>query len=331
MSNLFSGISGRFRGGGKNGGSKSPGLGASPTSPTGTSHNVSSSSSLAPRMPPLPNSPSLAHTLSMNESSSSISNGDALSTYNLPRPKPLWLNDAYAKHIVKGNFMTLSARPKTVEQGEWIAHQGDNHSFTWLNSRKEPVEVPAHEYISLMQRWISGKIDNTSIFPTDPAGVSFAHNTSGPEIAPTTYASGGLNTPGANTPIPAGPTNLNTSLSQLSGPGDWVGKSSGFPIEFFDVCQTIFRQMFRVYSHLYWAHFIDPFYHLNLEKPMNSCFSHFVLTATEIDMLKPHELEPMQPLIDLWAANGTFPKESKAYACANLKAGERLLSLAGVN
>ncbi|KAK6586217.1 hypothetical protein PZA11_001274 [Diplocarpon coronariae] len=367
MSNLFSGISGRFRGGGKNGGTKSPGPGASPTSPTGTSQNGSSSSSLAPRMPPLPNSPSLAQTLSMNESSSSISSGDALSIYNLPRPKPMWLNDAYSKHIVKGNFMTLSARPKTVEQGEWIAHQvaehyrnlwnfvrvvhdkdedgtsicnsqtcprmsaGTNHSFTWLNSRKEPVEVPAHEYISLMQRWISGKVDNTSIFPTDPAGVSFAHNTGIPEIASATYASGGLNTPGANTPIPAGPTNLNTSLSQLSGPGDWIGKSSGFPIEFFEVCQTIFRQMFRVYSHLYWAHFIDPFYHLNLEKPMNSCFSHFVLTATEIDMLKPHELEPMQPLIDLWAANGTFPKESKAYACANLKAGERLLSLAGVN
>lgn len=61
----------------------------------------------------------------MNDSSSSLPNsGDALSCYNLPRPKPLWLNDSYAKHIVKGNFMTLSARPKTVEQGEWIAHQG---------------------------------------------------------------------------------------------------------------------------------------------------------------------------------------------------------------
>jgi hypothetical protein len=182
-----------------------------------------------------------------------------------------------------------------------------------------------------MQRWISGKIDNTNIFPTDPAGVSFAHNTGIPEIASATYASGGLNTPGSNTPIPAGPTTLTTSLSQLAGPGDWVGKSSGFPIEFVDVCQTIFRQMFRVYSHLYWAHFIDPFYHLSLEKPMNSCFSHFVLTATEIDMLKPHELEPMQPLIDLWAANGTFPKESKAYACANLKAGERLLAISGAS
>jgi hypothetical protein len=49
---------------------------------------------------------------------------DALEQYHLPRPMPLWLNPNYAKHIVKGNFMTLSARPKTVEQGEWIAHQG---------------------------------------------------------------------------------------------------------------------------------------------------------------------------------------------------------------
>lgn len=36
----------------------------------------------------------------------------------------MWLNPAYAKHIVKGNFMTLSARPKSVDQGEWVAHQG---------------------------------------------------------------------------------------------------------------------------------------------------------------------------------------------------------------
>jgi hypothetical protein len=180
-----------------------------------------------------------------------------------------------------------------------------------------------------MQRWISGKIDNTALFPTDPAGVSFAQNPSGPAIASATYASGGLDTPGSNTPIPTGPTTLNASLSQLAGAGEWIGKSSGFPQEFEDVCQTIFRQMFRVYAHLYWAHFIEPYYHLSLEKPLNSCFSHFILTATEIDMLKPQELEPMQPLIDLWAANGTFPKESKAYACANLRAGERLLQLAG--
>lgn len=181
-----------------------------------------------------------------------------------------------------------------------------------------------------MQRWISSKIDNNDIFPTDPVGVSFANNPNNPAISnmvAATFASGGLNTPGSNTPIPAGPTTLNAPLSELSGPGDWVGKSSGFPQDFFDVCQTIFRQMFRVYAHLYWAHFVDPYYHLNLEKPLNSCFSHFVLTATEISMLKPSELEPMQPLIDLWAANGTFPKESRAYACANIAAGEKLMKL----
>ncbi|KAI9644666.1 hypothetical protein NHQ30_006690 [Ciborinia camelliae] len=360
--------SGRFRGSGKNSGAKSPGglNGVSPTSPTGNSPvNSSSPANMAPRISPLPNSPSLSQTMSMDDQQVPLASNDPLAPYNLPRPKPLWLNNAYAKHIVKGNFMTLSARPKTVEPGEWIAHQvvehyrilwnfvrvihekeedgnticnpqtcprmsaGANHSFTWLNSRKEPVEVPAHEYISLMQRWISGKIDNTAIFPTDPAGISYSHSSGGPELAGSTYASGGVNTPGSNTPIPTGPTTLSTSLSQLAGAGDWIGKSSGFPQEFVDVCQTIFRQMFRVYAHLYWGHFIEPFYHLNLDKHMNSCFSHFVLTATEIDMLKPHELEPMQPLIDLWAANGTFPPESKAYSCANLKAGERLLQAAG--
>ncbi|KAI1006826.1 hypothetical protein K3495_g1382 [Podosphaera aphanis] len=349
MSNLFSGI-GRFRGGAKNGNAKN--IGQPITSPqlsvTDNMQNLSSGG-LSPRVPSMTNSPLLSQNFPMDETNSGLAQGDPLSRYNLPRPKPLWMNDSYAKHIVKGNFMTLSARPKTVEQGEWIAHQvvehyrilwnfvrvihdkdedgtsicnnstcprmsaGANHSFTWLNSRKEPVEVPAHEYISLMQRWISGKIDNTAIFPTDPTGVSFAHIPVGHDISNS-----------------AGAKSINQQYQHAS-PGDWIGKSSGFPVEFVDVCQTIFRQMFRVYSHLYWAHFIDPFYHLNLEKSMNSCFSHFILTATEIEMLKPHELEPMQPLIDIWAANGTFPKESKAYARANIKAGELLLNLASVN
>lgn len=176
-----------------------------------------------------------------------------------------------------------------------------SHSFTWLNNRREPVELPACEYMTLMQRWISGKIDDPSIFPTDPCGVSYAPS----------------------------PTNA-TATSPLPNSGDYVGKRSGFPDKFFDICQMIFRQMFRVYSHLYWAHFTEPFYHLNLEKQLNSCFSHFLLTATALDMLKPQELEPMQALIDLWAANGTFPPESKAYEYAKLSTGERLIQMAAV-
>jgi ABC-type multidrug transport system permease subunit len=78
----------------------------------------------------------------MDESSGLMPSGDEiLNSYHLPRPLPLWLNSQYAKHIVRGNFMTLSARPKTVEQGEWIAHHGkrSNHlanSFRAYNGAK---------------------------------------------------------------------------------------------------------------------------------------------------------------------------------------------------
>lgn len=65
--------------------------------------------------------------MGMDSTGTMISSGDdILSSYNLPRPMPLWLNPQYAKHIVKGNFMTLSARPKSVEQGEWVAHQSES-------------------------------------------------------------------------------------------------------------------------------------------------------------------------------------------------------------
>lgn len=56
---------------------------------------------------------------------------EILASYHLPPVKPMWLNANYAKHIVKGNFLTLSAKPKTVDMGEWIAHQGMPYSLLW--------------------------------------------------------------------------------------------------------------------------------------------------------------------------------------------------------
>lgn len=86
--------------------------------------------------------------------------------------------------------------------------------------------------------------------------------------------------------------------------------------------------MFRIYAHLYWNHFIDPFYHLDLEKQLNSCFSYFLQTATSFDMLQRHELEPMQDLVNVWAVDGFFPVESKVYKFADLERGHFLRSLA---
>ncbi|KHO00551.1 Mob1/phocein [Metarhizium album ARSEF 1941] len=279
--------------------------------------------------PRIPQSPSLTASV-----------GTASPTIDWTRPLPLWLSPEHAKHIVKGNLMTLSARPKTVEQSEWIAHQvvehyrivwnfvrvvhqkedngkaicnnsscpkmsaGENRSYTWLNRNHEPVDLPANEYMSLMQRWISGKIDDNATFPTDPDGVSFAVH---PEYSAPTAA----------------------HLFHQDPVEEWPGSRGGFPRRFAGTSQLIFRQIFRVYAHLYWNHFVDPFYHFSLEKQLNSCFSHFILTATTLDMLRPEELEPMQYLIDLWAADGTFPEGSRAYLCANVERGRHISTLGG--
>lgn len=80
-----------------------------------------------------PSTPSLSNASNSLESNNTMASADdILASYHLPSPKPLWLNVSYAKHIVKGNFMTLSARPKTVEPGEWVAHQGKSLRNTFL-------------------------------------------------------------------------------------------------------------------------------------------------------------------------------------------------------
>jgi hypothetical protein len=186
---------------------------------------------------------------------------------------------------------------------QWLvvlaANEGRNYSYAWLNANNEPVELPAHEYMTLVQRWVSGKIEDTSLFPTDPSGVCHAHSLQFP----------------------------NSTLPPGNGSEDWLGKGSGLPKEFPGTCRLIFRQIFRVYAHLYWDHFIEPFYHLNLERQLNSFFSHFILTATTLDMLQNDELEPMQPLIDLWAADGTLPPLSRAYTYANIEQGTKHLDV----
>lgn len=171
-----------------------------------------------------------------------------------------------------------------------------NHSYTWLDEEQKPVELPAHECITHLQRWISAKINNIAIFPTDPSDISSAFD---PRY----------------------------SVNPCLGDERWLGIRSGFPEQFAITCKVIFRQMFRIYAHLYWSHFIDPFFHLCLEKQLNSCFSHFLLTAISLDMLERHEVEPMQDLINLWVADGTFPAESKAYVYGDLERGQFLLRL----
>lgn len=169
------------------------------------------------------------------------------------------------------------------------------HTYTWLDNNKRPIKIPAHQYIQLVQKWIVGKINDSNNFPTDTTAQNAAQ-----------YASGGLATPGANTPIAAGPTSITASLSALSG-REWMGKASGFPENFEIEIRNIYRQMMRCYAHIYHGHWLEPFWHINAYKELNTCFIHFVNVGKLFGLLGDKETEPMQALIDIWTAKGLLP------------------------
>ena len=185
-----------------------------------------------------------------------------------------------------------------------IADFDSSHTYTWLDNNRSPVSVSAVQYIGLVQRWMNGKIHDSKAFPTEPT-------------LPTSpaYASGSVNTPTSETPIAVGPTSINAPLSKLSG-RDWFGKSAGFPETFLNDVRTCFRQIFRIYAHVYHSHWVDPFWHLTSPSnsggytDLNSCFVHFCTVAKLFGLLSDKDAVPMQPLIDIWIANGSIPEDA---------------------
>lgn len=271
----------------------------------------------------LHNSPSVTSNLSSD-----------LVPNNEDAPK-YFFQEKYAPLNVKGNFLTLCACPKNVELGEWLAHQiveqyrllhgmlqviqevntvngypicnestcptmsAGRLTYTWLVDGRA-AKISAPKFINRVEKWIVSKIHDPVMFPTEPV-----------QGAPHTFASGDVSTPPATTPIAAGPTNLNASLTTLAGQ-DWIGKSSGFPPTFYKDCQGIMKQMFRCYAHLYHGHWLDPFWHINRHEMLNMCFVHFVTVAKYYKLVADKEMEPMQPLIDLYIKQEKIPPEAIA-------------------
>jgi hypothetical protein len=156
------------------------------------------------------------------------------------------------------------------------------HTYTWLDNNKKPIKIPAIQYINLVQKWIVGKINDPNIFPTDTTTIS---------IGASTYAAGSMTA----TPTP-----------QLPG-REWLGKSSGFPETFEGDIKSIYRQMMRCYAHIYHGHWLDPFWNVSAYKELNTCFIHFINVGKLFNLIGDKEIEPMQPLVDLWAEKSLLP------------------------
>ncbi|KAK9474475.1 Mob1/phocein [Dipodascopsis tothii] len=192
-----------------------------------------------------------------------------------PVPKPLFLSQPFLKTaLVKGSFNTIVARPNRsihrdlTEANEFFTYlnlfygiildhctsrtcpsmsAGPGIDYTWLDSSKRQIKLPASTYIDYVLTWISNKLVDQSLFPTR-AGVPF-------------------------------PPNFPATL------------------------QNIFKQMFRIFAHIYHSHF-DMIYHLSLEAHWNSFFAHFISFSKEFELLDKRDTEPLRELIENFEAQG---------------------------
>lgn len=69
-----------------------------------------------------------------------------------------------------------------------------------------------------------------------------------------------------------------------------------FSKDFINVARSIFRQLFRIFAHIYHQHY-EKIVTLSAEGHLNTLFTHFVCFAREFDLLEKKELQPMQDLI----------------------------------
>lgn len=70
-----------------------------------------------------------------------------------------------------------------------------------------------------------------------------------------------------------------------------------FPKNFLTIAKTILKRLFRVYAHVYHAHFRDII-NLNEEPHLNTSFKHFIYFVQEFSLIEKRELAPLQELID---------------------------------
>ena len=72
---------------------------------------------------------------------------------------------------------------------------------------------------------------------------------------------------------------------------------SSFPNNFLNVIKVIFKRLFRVYAHIYHAHFSHVM-QLEAEAHLNTSFKHFVYFIDEFTLVEPKELAPLRDLIE---------------------------------
>lgn len=84
-----------------------------------------------------------------------------------------------------------------------------------------------------------------------------------------------------------------------------------FPKKFHSICSVIYKRFFRIYAHIYHAHF-QRIQRLGADAHLNTTFNHFLHFVLEFDLVDMKEMEPLKELIDSLIAKENKEKGGKA-------------------
>jgi len=93
-----------------------------------------------------------------------------------------------------------------------------------------------------------------------------------------------------------------------------------FPSDFKKRVERIFRRLFRVYAHIYHAHF-DLIVEQKAQAHLNSCFKHFIYFVKEFGLIQDRDLAPMADYIDEMLKTGVSYRASNGVPDADASGG----------
>jgi len=197
---------------------------------------------------------------------------------SLPHQKPLYLCSPFVEAaLVKGNFKTIVMLPKYVDVMEWVAVNMFDF-YTNLNLFYGSI----------------AECCTTQTCPTMSAGPSLDYtwidqNRKQVKLAAPTYID----------------YVMTWIQNMLDDDGVFPTKAGrDFPQNFPSTAKHIYRQLLRVFAHIYHAHY-PQILHLRSEGHFNSLFAHFLSFGREYELLEVKDLKGNSPHVivgvgDLW-------------------------------
>ncbi|KAI9296544.1 hypothetical protein K502DRAFT_334788 [Neoconidiobolus thromboides FSU 785] len=198
---------------------------------------------------------------------------------NAASSKLLYLTPPFVTaSLVKGNFKPIVALPKFIDLDEWLASNMFDFFF-YLNM-----------FYGTLSDFCTPK--SCPVMSAD-AGIEYAWIDSNKK----THR------------IPASQhiDLVMTSLQQTINDESIFPTKAGaaFPSNFKNTISNLAKQIFRVYAHLFHAHY-PTILHLSSEGHFNSQFAHFIAFSKEFQLLNSKDFTPLAELITELEANGMF-------------------------